>query len=102
MGVVVPAYNERERLPGMLDDMLKTLGARTSSETWEIIVVDDGSKDHIEQVVEPYVKKVSSNKLRLMQLAVNQGKGAAVRKGALAARGQFIYMADADLASEGS
>jgi len=69
------------------------------SYTWEIIVVDDGSRDKIEEVIAPIVKEVSSQRLRLKHLAVNQGKGAAVRKGALVARGQCIYMADADLAA---
>jgi len=102
LSVVVPAYNERERLPGMLDDAISTLDRRLAenqSRTWEIIIVDDGSRDKIEEVVAPYVKKASSGRVRLMHLAVNQGKGAAVRKGVLAARGEFIYMADADLAA---
>jgi dolichyl-phosphate beta-glucosyltransferase len=102
LSVVIPAYNERDRLPGMLRDAIDTLTAVQKSNkdyTWEIIVVDDGSKDKIEEVVAPFVKQVTSDKLRLMHLAVNQGKGGAVRKGALVARGQYIYMADADLAA---
>merc|ERR1712216_525424 len=46
LSVVVPSYNERERLPGMLDDAIATFSARSnkdSSFTWELIVVDDGS-----------------------------------------------------------
>jgi len=102
LSVIVPAYNERDRLPGMLDDAIATLTKvteRDPSYTWEIIVVDDGSRDKIHEVVAPYVKKVTSQRLRLMHLAVNQGKGGAVRKGAMVARGAFIYMADADLAA---
>lgn len=102
LSVVIPAYNERERLPGMLDDAIATLTKRTEADpsyTWEIIVVDDGSRDKIHEVVAPFVKRVTSERLRLMHLAVNQGKGGAVRKGALVARGAFIYMADADLAA---
>ena len=102
LSVVIPAYNERERLPGMLEDAIATLSKLSKKDTsysWEIIVVDDGSRDKIHEVVAPFVKEVSSEKLRLMHLAVNQGKGGAVRKGALVARGEFIYMADADLAA---
>ena len=102
LSVVIPAYNERDRLPGMLEDAIATLGNLSRKDptyTWEIIVVDDGSRDKIHEVVAPFIKQVSSDKLRLMTLAVNQGKGGAVRKGALVARGEFIYMADADLAA---
>merc|ERR1711934_1217152 len=86
----------------MLEDAIETLcklSEKDSSYSWEIIVVDDGSRDEIHEVVAPFVKQVSSEKLRLMHLAANQGKGGAVRKGALVARGEFIYMADADLAA---
>jgi len=105
LSVVIPAYNERERLPGMLDEAIATFESRQKTDpkfTWEIIIVDDGSRDNIQEVTAPYVKKSSSAHVRLMQLARNQGKGAAVTKGALVARGALIYMADADLAAKAS
>jgi len=103
LSVVVPCYNERERLPGMLEDAIATLKQReqkNSKLTWEIVIVDDGSRDHLEEVVAPFVQRESSERIRLLQLAFNQGKGAAVQKGALVSRGQLIYMADADQASK--
>merc|ERR1711935_997156 len=48
ISVVIPSYNERERLPRTLEDAISTLDKRlkvNSTHTWEIIVVDDGSRD---------------------------------------------------------
>merc|ERR1711935_144763 len=102
LSVVVPSYNERERLPGMLRESTEYLQQRQradSSFTWEIVVVDDGSKDSVHQVVAPFTKALGADAVRLMTLAINQGKGGAVRKGILVARGRYIYMADADSAA---
>ena len=77
----------------MLDESIEYLSSRErqdSSFTWEIIVVDDGSKDKLYEVVMPMVRKHGSNRLRLMTLAINQGKGAAVTKGVLVARGRCV------------
>eukprot|EP00658_Telonema_sp_P-2_P084026 TRINITY_DN9226_c0_g2_i1.p1 TRINITY_DN9226_c0_g2~~TRINITY_DN9226_c0_g2_i1.p1 ORF type:complete len:304 (-),score=47.66 TRINITY_DN9226_c0_g2_i1:11-922(-) len=103
LSVVVPAYNELERLPAMLAESIEFLSGREAndpSRTWEIIVVDDGSRVSLDRVVLPIVEQYGSSKLRLMTLAINQGKGGAVRKGVLAARGRYIYMADADSAAK--
>jgi len=103
LSVVVPAYNEHERLPGMLQESTMWLQQefqRDPSHTWEVIVVDDGSKSPLRDAVAPFVVQFSSNKVRLMELSCNQGKGGAVRKGIQAARGKLIYMADADSAAK--
>ncbi len=63
---------------------------------YEIIIVDDGSKDHTSQVALEWSKKLGSDKLRLLKLAKNLGKGGAVRRGMLVSRGQFLLFADAD------
>jgi len=103
LSVVVPAYNEHERLPGMLQESTEWLQQelrRDPSHTWEVIVVDDGSKSPLVDAVAPFVAQFSSDRVRLMELSCNQGKGGAVRKGIQAARGQLIYMADADSAAK--
>lgn len=92
LSIVVPAYNEEQRLPPTLDRLarfLATLPLRS-----EIVVVDDGSKDDTCGVVERAMAKIPC--LRLVRQTPNRGKGAAVRLGMLQARGQIRVMCDAD------
>ncbi|CAH2244645.1 dolichyl-phosphate beta-glucosyltransferase [Pararge aegeria] len=103
LSVVVPAYNEEERLPPMLDEALEFLEKRTkeySSYKYEIIIVSDGSKDNTVKLAEKYVQKYGSDKLRCLNLIKNRGKGGAVRLGILSSRGATILFADADGASK--
>jgi len=94
LSVIVPAYNEELRLPKMLDECLEFLEARKSS--YEVIIVDDGSKDTTSEVALGYVDKYGSEKVRVLTLAKNRGKGGAVRMGMLKARGENLLFADAD------
>lgn len=99
LSVVVPAYNEEERLPAMLDQAIEFLAnpkANTSVKTWEIIVVDDGSKDKTTDTALEYAVTLGSNKMRVLTLAKNLGKGGAVRRGVRVARGETVMYADAD------
>eukprot|EP00494_Astrolonche_serrata_P005526 UN05542 len=68
--------------------------------SWEIIFVNDGSKDKTKDVCYSYVKKYGSDKIRLLHYDQNMGKGFAVQQGALHARGRYVLMVDADGASE--
>ncbi len=69
--------------------------------TWEILIVDDGSKDSTAQIaLSEYVAKAGSEHVRLLKLFKNGGKGAAVRKGVMRTRGKYILMADADGATK--
>lgn len=66
--------------------------------TYEIIVVDDCSSDDTASIVrESYCRK---DTVRLISLDQNEGKGSAVRRGMLAARGAYLLMADADSATD--
>ncbi|XP_006814586.1 dolichyl-phosphate beta-glucosyltransferase-like [Saccoglossus kowalevskii] len=99
LSVIVPSYNEEERLPTMLDETLAFLEERLKKEsslTFEIIVVDDGSRDKTSKVALDYSKKYGIDKVRVLTLAKNRGKGGAVRLGVLSARGEYILFADAD------
>jgi dolichyl-phosphate beta-glucosyltransferase len=101
--LVVPAYNEQERLPAMMDEMLAHLKGMESTIrgfSWEIIIVDDGSRDRTVDVALRYVDSEGSDRVRLLKLAQNHGKGGAVRKGMLRGRGQYLLMVDADGATE--
>jgi len=64
--------------------------------TWEILIVNDGSKDATAKVAMDYVRREGHERVRLLNLFKNNGKGAAVRKGVTRARGQYVLMADAD------
>lgn len=91
LSVVIPAYNEAERLPRRLQQLAGALGGRFPL---EILVVDDGSMDQTPQIARniarcyPFIRVLSHSK--------NQGKGAAVRTGVMAARGEYIVFVDAD------
>ncbi|KAJ1970328.1 dolichyl-phosphate beta-glucosyltransferase [Dimargaris xerosporica] len=158
LSVVVPAYNECQRLPTMLKDAQTYLDARLpqgprhgagqrrsssitglaspaavepcdsssesestlladnassdetlpgspqspafSSFSYEILVVDDGSKDETTQVALDYARKHRLNNLRVITFEHNRGKGGAVTQGFLHARGEYILFADADGATE--
>lgn len=84
VSVIIPAYNEEERI----EDTLKALvGIRGID---EIIVVDDCSTDNTPLVV-------SNFDVRLIQMAKNSGKGAALERGLQEAQGEIIGFLDADL-----
>lgn len=90
LSVIIPAFNEEARLPRFLDAVLTFLAARNA----EVIVVDDGSRDGTQRVV--LERCAQHPNLRLIALERNCGKGAAVRTGMLAARGNLRLFADAD------
>lgn len=92
LSIIVPAYNEEHRLPPTLDRLYAFL--QTQPLRWEIVVVDDGSRDRTCAVVEDAMLRIPH--LRLVKQIPNRGKGAAVRRGMLAARGQLRVMCDAD------
>lgn len=103
LSVIVPAYNEEERLPMMMDEALEYLEERKKklkSFTYEVIVVDDGSKDKTTQTAQSYCNKYGSDKIRVLTLAKNRGKGGAIRLGMFSARGRYVLFADADGASK--
>ncbi|HEY0190473.1 MAG TPA: dolichyl-phosphate beta-glucosyltransferase [Kofleriaceae bacterium] len=94
LSIIVPAFNEEHRLPPTLATLHAFMSRQRFARTWEIIVVDDGSRDATCAVVEAHMAAMPN--LRLVRQLPNRGKGAAVRRGMLAARGQIRVMSDAD------
>jgi glycosyltransferase involved in cell wall biosynthesis len=92
LSVVVPAYNEALRITPTLERLHAFLS--TQPLRYEIVVVDDGSRDTTCDVVTGLMASVAN--LRLVRQSPNRGKGAAVRAGMLAATGQIRIMTDAD------
>jgi dolichyl-phosphate beta-glucosyltransferase len=91
--VVIPAYNEARRLPATVEQWLAYFAIQPYAA--EILVVDDGSADQTAAVVRALA--IQHPTVRLLALPSNQGKGAAVRAGMLAATGSRVLYADADL-----
>lgn len=73
---------------------------QNSNYSYEIIVVNDGSRDKTSDIVLSYVDQYSADKIKLMELSRNRGKGGAVRKGCLSAHGEYILFCDADGATQ--
>jgi dolichyl-phosphate beta-glucosyltransferase len=90
--VAIPAYNERERLPSYLPDVLAHL--RSKDYAWEVIVADDGSQDGTGDYVD--AMRQDEPRLRLLRRPRNGGKGRAVLDAIEAARGRYVLIADAD------
>ena len=92
LSVVIPAFNEAQRLPSTLNkifDYLKEFGLIAAT---EVIVVDDGSFDKTADLV----RSRPEQNLRLIRHGGNLGKGAAVRTGVRQARGEAVLFMDAD------
>jgi len=92
ISIIIPAYNEAKRILPYLHDITTYLGRRGTSH--ELLVVDDGSQDETAVLVEKFRTEVPT--VRLLRLARNTGKGEAVRRGMLDARGHLQLFADAD------
>jgi dolichyl-phosphate beta-glucosyltransferase len=92
LSVIVPAYNEEQRLLPTLQRLHAYLAGQPIR--YELLVVDDGSTDETCQVVEAAMATIPH--LSLLRQSPNRGKGAAVRRGMLAARGRVRVMCDAD------
>eukprot|EP01114_Cavostelium_apophysatum_P018635 TRINITY_DN5813_c0_g1_i1.p1 TRINITY_DN5813_c0_g1~~TRINITY_DN5813_c0_g1_i1.p1 ORF type:complete len:315 (+),score=70.47 TRINITY_DN5813_c0_g1_i1:128-1072(+) len=103
LSVIVPSYNEEERLPIMLRECIEYLEKRTSKDpsfSYEVIIVDDGSRDKTTPEALQFSKKYTTDRVRVLTLQKNRGKGGAVRRGMMCARGKYLLFADADGATK--
>lgn len=99
LSIIIPSFNEESRLPLMLDETLLYLKQRSKKEnwfTWELLIVDDGSRDSTTSIGLRYSKREGIERVRVLSLALNRGKGGAVKRGMMCARGQYLLFADAD------
>jgi dolichyl-phosphate beta-glucosyltransferase len=95
LSIVIPAYNEAKSLPLTLIDAERHLSKVEYS--WEMLVVNDGSKDDTAEVVRRFSGLIRN--LRLVDNAENHGKGWVVRQGMLEAKGNWRLFMDADNAT---
>jgi glycosyltransferase involved in cell wall biosynthesis len=99
LSIVIPAYNEVNRIRRSLDAVLSFL--QTQKYRAEIIVVDDGSSDETATRVSEYIPKFheAGHDLRVLTNKPNRGKGYSVKRGLTEARGEIVLFSDADFSS---
>ena len=121
LSLVIPAYNEADRLPIMLDATLEYMNINRRGITQlfndvcgqangdistpiqcEFVIVNDGSTDGTENVIRKYATKnvMNGDIVKLVSMHKNSGKGGAVKTGMLQSSGQLCLMVDADGATE--
>ncbi len=97
ISIIVPAFEEEDRLGGTLRDILGYLLASGASA--ELIVVDDGSNDRTSEVGREVVSDFPELPSSVIRYEINRGKGYAVKTGLLAAKGSIALFSDADLST---
>jgi dolichyl-phosphate beta-glucosyltransferase len=91
--MIIPSYNDKKIIEPTLQKCIKYLSK--NFDRYEIIVVDDGSKDGTDKVISKYFGK----NVKLLKNEKNKGKGFSVKKGILAAKYPFVLFSDSDLAT---
>jgi len=93
LSIAIPAYNEEKRIGKTLERVRKFLAAKNYE--WEIIVVDDGSRDKTAEAA----AGLNDGRISVIRNSSNRGKGYAVRRGVLDAAGEVVLFSDADLST---
>ena len=98
LSVIIPAYNEEERLGSSLSSVYKYVMERMLPT--EILVVDDASTDKTVEIVEQSrPSEASTVTVQILRNTKNLGKGASVRRGMLQCKGELALMTDADMST---
>jgi glycosyltransferase involved in cell wall biosynthesis len=92
LSIIIPAHNEENRLPHTLEQVFDFLA--TQSYSAEVLIVENGSNDRTVEIAQSFAG--NHGNLRVLQEA-RRGKGNAVRRGMLDARGEYRFICDADL-----
>ncbi|KAJ2721676.1 dolichyl-phosphate beta-glucosyltransferase [Coemansia sp. Benny D115] len=99
LSIIVPAYNEEERLPVLLNDIRDYVAKRREREpgfSYELIIMDDGSKDSTSKVAMEFAHMHCIRELKAVKHVINRGKGGAVTQGMLSGQGRYLMFCDAD------
>lgn len=93
LSLVVPVYYEEECIDRFVEE--STTELNKINYNWEIVFIDDGSKDRTQEIIKSYAAK--DNRIKLIELSYNQGKQAAVTAGIHHAIGDYMIYMDPDL-----
>jgi len=93
ISVIIPLYNEDESLNELCDWIVKVMNANNYS--YEVILIDDGSKDNSWKVIEKL--SIANQSIKGIRFRRNYGKSAALYEGFAAAQGRVVITMDADL-----
>ncbi len=96
ISVIIPMYNEAKVIGSSAKTLYETLTRDFGAGEFEVIFVSDGSGDSSPDIIREYAKEHPG--VKLIAYSPNKGKGFAVRKGMLAATGDFLLFTDSDLA----
>jgi len=97
ISIVIPAFNEEKRIGSSLKKLAKFLSHR--KEDFEVIVVNDASTDQTSQIARSFSEIIKNFQLINLKTSPHEGKGLAVNKGVLAAKGSVVVFTDADFST---
>src|SRR5215831_6935068 len=95
LSVVIPCYNEQDRLPATVEAIKRYLAAR--GDHYELILADDGSLDGTGKVIDAAMRGAPN--VRAVRLVQNRGKGRALAEGVAMSKGDRVLLTDADLST---
>ena len=96
--LIIPAYNERGRIEACVRNVAQWVRSRPEGESWEVILADDGSTDGTAEAART-VAQQENFEVKVLRDPENRGKGAAIRRGVLAAVGDSVLITDTDLST---
>src|SRR3990167_8470652 len=97
ISIIIPAFNEEKRIGASLEKLASFL--KTRKEDFEILIVDDASTDNTGKVVETFKPKTPNLRVLRLEKSPYAGKGLAVNRGTLAAKGSIVIFTDADFST---
>ena len=97
LSLIIPVYNEQDTLPHLFDAIYNTMN--TLDQSWEVILVDDGSRDSSLSVLKEYAFKDDQH-IRVISFRRNFGQTAAIAAGLDYALGETIILLDADMQND--
>lgn len=96
ISLCIPMYNEQKTVRNTLEVLSSYMDSNFENE-YEIIFINDGSRDNCADTVKEYIEK-ENERVRLISYEKNMGKGYAVRQGVMASEGEIVMFTDCDLA----